>query len=287
MDIRDFTYETTNEDEKLRFFVEQCQPAEVDVSSIKRMTYRKIARQKARRRHQWMAVAAAACVVLAFGLGFLLRGHYEPAIQKQVAVAPKVEQQMLTLHVPQGETRTVTLADGTVITAGSRTRITYPKEFTGTDRPVEIDGEAFFEVAHDKQHPFIVHANGFDVTVLGTKFNVNSYKGATAEVALLEGAVQISNESGTLRLRPNQVATISNGHIQSLQECQAEDYTSWQKGYINLNGETMPRILQRLNRYYGTNLICSRDADTTRQFYGKLILQKDIHSVVGSLNGQR
>lgn len=283
MDIREYRYDDSEEDKRLRFFVEECQPKAADVPSIKQKAYRKIAREKAmaRRRRLLWAASAAAGIVLLLGITHIYRHSHVPVIHQIVAMG-QGSGQTDTLTVPQGQTRTVTLADGTKVTANSRTRIIYPATFTGSERQVEIDGQAYFEVAHDEHHPFVVKANGFDVRVLGTKFDINSYSDAKAEVALVEGSVQISSSTGTLRMRPNQIVTLRNGGIVGMQETDAAAYTGWRKGYIYLNGETMPQIIRRLNDYYGTSIrYDGHDGD--RQFYGKLLLQRDVNAVISSL----
>lgn len=286
MDIREYIYDGSEEDKRLQFFVEECQPGDVDVSSIKQMAYRKIAHEKTRmrrRRLMWVASAAAGLVVL-LGISYIYRHSHVPGLHQIVAMG-QGSAVMDTLTVPQGQMRTVTLADGTKITANSRTRIIYPTAFNGDSRRVEIDGQAYFEVAHDKRHPFIVEANGFEVKVLGTKFDVNSYKGARSEVALVEGSVQITSSTSSLRMKPNQVVTLHDGDIVGMREADAAASTGWRKGYIYLNGETMPQIIRRLNDYYGTSIRYD-GTSPDRQFYGKLLLQKDVNAVLRSLKNQ-
>lgn len=285
MDIRDYKYGGTEEDRKLEFFVNECQPRAVDTASIKRKTYMKIAREKAERRKRriWIAVsAAAACiaVVLTFGYVYIKDTGVE-GIQDMAAVK-RPQTEYVTETVPVGERHTILLADGTKIVANSRTRITYPKTFSGDTREVSVEGQAYFEVAHDAGHPFVVSMNDFRVQVLGTKFDVNSYKGMRSEVVLVEGSVKISTPEDNLKMTPNQLVVLNGAEIISVKDVDASLYTSWRNGYINLNGESMPRIIERLNSYYGTNIKYD-GRQRGRRFYGKLVLQEDIHDVMESL----
>ena len=96
---------------------------------------------------------------------------------------------------PFGMLSTITLPDGSKVILNAGTTITYPNAFVSKNREVEINGEAFFEVAHDAEHPFIVKANQINVEVLGTQFNVKAYEEDDwIEVSLSEGKVEVQSK---------------------------------------------------------------------------------------------
>jgi transmembrane sensor len=101
----------------------------------------------------------------------------------------------------------IVLSDGSVVTLNSETTLRYPAEFSGTTREVYLDGEAFFDVAKDHKHPFIVHAGKMNVRVLGTAFNIKSYANdATSETTLIRGAIEVTmadRPSDRIILKPN------------------------------------------------------------------------------------
>lgn len=284
MDIKDYKYDITEEDKKLEFLENECQPREIDIESIKRKTYDKIAKAKAqrRRRRLWISLsAAAACVAVLLSFGYIYIDTGEVTV-KRVLAQVKKPVEYVTETVPVGERHTIILSDGTKIIANSRTKIVYPKTFDGDTREVKVEGQAYFEVTHDEDHPFIVNMNDFRVQVLGTKFDVNSYAGVRSEVVLVEGSVKISTGKQELKMKPNQLVSLTGSDIVSVKTVDASQYISWRNGFINLNGESMPRIIERLNNYYGTSVKYD-GKQRGRRFYGKLVLQDNISKVMESL----
>nr|WP_286083552.1 FecR family protein [Parabacteroides goldsteinii] len=99
-----------------------------------------------------------------------------------------------TITVPAGQRINITLADGTNVWLNARTTIQYPITFNEKERLVKLDGEAYFDVTKDKSKPFIVQTNNYNVEVLGTKFDVDSYSETEIfETTLMEGSVRISS----------------------------------------------------------------------------------------------
>ncbi len=136
----------------------------------------------------------------------------------QIIYFGKVQDQEVvynTLKVPYGKRFKLQLSDGTVVSLNSGTTLKYPEQFgLNGKRNVYLTGEAFFEVAKDKTHPFIVHANKVEVEVLGTKFNVSAYpENPTVNSTLIEGSIQMAeaeNKSNAVLIAPNQMATWQN-----------------------------------------------------------------------------
>lgn len=111
------------------------------------------------------------------------------------------------VSVPFGEKRVVSLADGTTLHLNSGSRLTYPAVFSGSNRIVFMDGEAYLDVARDPEHPFVIKSPGLDIKVLGTSFNFKNFAHEhTAELLLLEGSVEANvsrqNETRLVRLKP-------------------------------------------------------------------------------------
>ncbi len=121
------------------------------------------------------------------------------------------------LHVPAGQRIKLTLQDGTTVWLNSHTTLTYPAIFDKKERRVAIDGEAFFIVAQDKHKPFIVSSQGIETKVLGTQFNICSYrKNNDVRTSLIEGSLQIyftGKENESIILSPNEQISIKNGTI--------------------------------------------------------------------------
>lgn len=150
-----------------------------------------------------------------------------------------------------------------MLNAGSR--LTYPKEFSGEKREVQLSGQAFFEVTPDKTHPFVVKTQKMDVTVLGTSFEVFSYDGdEEGETVLLTGKVKVevleSNQQkgGSYVLKPNEKLTYSKTDGISLTTIDADAYSSWRQGKrMSFKNETLEMILERLEKWYGQKIECA------------------------------
>lgn len=158
----------------------------------------------------------------------------------------------------------VKLADGTKVILGAGSRLTYPNDFSGTKREVKLSGQAFFKVAHDKEHPFVVKTKMMDVTALGTSFEVFSYDNdSQAETILLEGKVkvEIPNEDSkvvsTYILNPNEKLAYNNKGGVNLTKHNADTYSYWRLGrQMSFKNETLEMIMSRLEKWYGAKIEC-------------------------------
>lgn len=131
------------------------------------------------------AAAAAICALIAGGAFYR---HLNPSPSPSVFTDQKRE-----VAVKPGAKSRLLLPDGTIVWLNSDSKLTYNSQFTGSFREVALEGEAFFDVAKNPAHPFIVHTRGIDVRVLGTSFDVKSYpREATFEATLIRGKIEVS-----------------------------------------------------------------------------------------------
>lgn len=188
----------------------------------------------------------------------------------------------LQLVVPYGKRSTLTLSDGTAVWINSGTTVIYPRCFKNR-RELFINGEAYLEVAKDTAKPFVVHARKFDVTVLGTSFNVHSFEGeATASVVLVEGAVEVATEKHTSKLSPNE-GVFYDSHALEIREVDTYSYICWRDGFIRLENEPLDVILGKLARYY--RLEFTHDSVIAGETYaGKLNLADSIEDILQNLS---
>jgi ferric-dicitrate binding protein FerR (iron transport regulator) len=159
----------------------------------------------------------------------------------------------MSLFVPAGQRVSLTLSDGTTVWLNARTRLTYPTAFVGDQRRVSVEGEAFFEVAEDKDKPFIVSVGGMEVKVLGTTFNVYSYSDEPlSRVSLLEGSVLVRNKISPdmeVALRPQEEVIFQN-RTMTIGKIQNNDYFLWKEGVYSFENETLNNILKKIELYY-------------------------------------
>ncbi len=120
-----------------------------------------------------------------------------------------------TAATPRGGQFQLILSDGTKVWLNAASSIRYPVVFKGNERRVELTGEAYFEVAHNKEKPFRVVSNGQTVEVLGTHFNINAYSNEnTVRTTLLEGSVRVSTGSKNQLIKPGEQVQLKNGDFQ-------------------------------------------------------------------------
>lgn len=172
------------------------------------------------------------------------------------AVISKTEQvSYATLHVPNGGIYNLTLPDGSKVVLNSGSAITYPLRFDDSIRLVKLIGEAYFEVAKDKKHPFKVENAGQILTVLGTHFNIKSYPNEVTETTLLEGKVALSSNLTNAKaiLKPGQQSKFDNDRFET-KNVNAEEAIAWSKNLFVFNHMTLSQIFKELERYYNVEI---------------------------------
>lgn len=199
-------------------------------------------------------------------------------------VETDLEKEFNQLIVPYGKRSTLNLSDGSKLWLNAGSRIVYPIKFASDKREIFVDGEAYLEVFHDANRPFIVKTNQMDIKVLGTSFNVTAYKNdKLSSVVLVSGSVQIKvNDKQNTRLEPNKMFLFSEGVVQ-IKEVNVSDYTLWKEGLYSFDNESLTTILERLVRYYGKKIHYTPDIGTLK-CSGKLDMQDNLEVVLDGLN---
>ena len=167
-----------------------------------------------------------------------------------------------TLTVPYGKRFEIQLSDGTNVHLNAGTSLKYPVKFIkGENRQVFLNGEAFFDVTSDKNHPFIVNAESLNVEVFGTEFNVSAYpEDSTTDVVLVEGSVGLYNENETLKDGVTIVPGTKGSHEKkqnniSTEKVNIEIYTQWMQGGLVFRNSTFENISKKLERHYNVKII--------------------------------
>ena len=155
-----------------------------------------------------------------------------------------------TIIIPRGGEFRLELADGTQVWLNSESKLTYPVQFTGKTREVEMEGEVCFDVAKNAEQPFIVRTGDASIKVLGTLFNVEAYAdNGRITTTLVEGKVEIQSGNERRELLPDRQAVITEKGIQ-VKEVHARDYISWLSGEFNFTETSLEEIMQKLSRWY-------------------------------------
>ena len=161
-----------------------------------------------------------------------------------------------TVATPNGGQWMLTLADGTNVWLNATSSITYPSSFSGNERVVSLTGEAYFEVAKDKVHPFIVKTDKQEVKVLGTHFNINSYENEPyTKTTLLEGSVAVSEkENGNKLLLSPGEAAFNNGRSLKMLVVNADADVSWKNGYFTFKKADLKMVMRQFSRWYNVEI---------------------------------
>jgi len=193
-----------------------------------------------------------------------------------------------TLVVPYGKRTQITLADGSKVWLNSGTKLVYPATITAGKREVYVDGEAIFDVTHMDGKPFYVKTKDFEIKVLGTVFNVSTYReDENTSAVLAEGKIEITSNNNTL-LR-SEKKTISPGtrvvfdkQNETFQTYQVntDNFLSWRDGYLILEKEQLKNILKKISRYYNVEIDLQNPQIGEETFSGNLNLRKTPEEVL-------
>ncbi len=187
-------------------------------------------------------------------------------------------------YAPDGQISEFTLSDGTRIWLNAGTHIKVPENFTAKNRHIFMEGEAFFEVKKDPSHPFYVKTNDLDIKVLGTSFNVSSYKAdKNSEVTLIEGSVGIRNSSGKglAKLIPGQQLVYEKETGKKIKrEIDVSPYEAWRDGKMVFKNESLKEISEKLERWFDVDIIFADQLISEIKFTGTILKNKPLGQVL-------
>lgn len=233
--------------------------------SLLRVVLRRVARY---------GLEAAAVLLVGLGAGRLF-------LENRVA---EWSQRMTSLEVPAGQSLSLKLEDGSMVWLNSGSRLEYPLVFARGVRRVKIDGEAFFEVAHDPRHPFVVETFACDVEVLGTRFDVTAREAeGDFAASLLEGSVKVTNrlsDGECCVLRPRESVTLVGGHLRR-EPLEDPDEFLWTRGLIGIKGLEFPELMARFEKCFGVRIVIARDRMPDIDYnHGKIRISDGIDSAL-------
>ena len=187
-----------------------------------------------------------------------------------------------TLSTPRGGQYNITLVDGTKVWLNSSSSLRFPTYFKESERIVELSGEAYFEVAPDRDKPFKVNINEVEVKVLGTHFNIMAYKDEKAiKTTLLEGSVAISKFTETVFLTPGQQAQIGRNGIGIIKNADTDQAIAWKNGFFNFDGSDIETTMRQIARWYDVEIIY--EGKITEHFNGTILRNASIEKVLKML----
>ncbi len=191
-----------------------------------------------------------------------------------------------TLTVPYGKRFEINLSDGTKVHLNAGTSLKYPVNFiNGKSRQVFLKGEAFFDVAKDKKHPFVVNADQLNVEVLGTQFNFSSYpEDVETDVVLVEGSVNLytpSDKNNQVLLKPGFKGSYSKSAVGQIltKPVITSIYTSWVDGELMFRNITFGNILKKMERHYNV-VIINKNTQLTHEKFNASFRNEPIEKIL-------
>lgn len=209
-----------------------------------------------------------------------------------------------SISTPNGGKYEVFLPDGTIVSLNAGTTITFPTSFDGLkERKVKLNGEAYFQVAHNKSVPFKVELNTHEIEVLGTRFNANNYADEPAVITtLLEGSIKIFAAHGPSNMKksnvtliPGQQALLMNGKL-IVKDVDAKSSIDWKYNIFSFNEATLEEAMRQIARWYDVKVeykgkipkehitgYISRDVQLSKT----MLMLKEISDMKYTLNGKK
>jgi len=184
---------------------------------------------------------------------------------------------------PRGGQYQLVLTDGTKVWLNAASSLRFPTAFSGESRTVQLEGEAYFEVAKNVKMPFVVTTKKMNVDVLGTHFNVSAYDDEEeVSTTLLEGSVSLTVDAKKAILKPGEQAVIGKSQKLQLTKVNVEDAIAWKNGYFVFDNENIQSIMRKVSRWYDVSVVYKGNIDQ-KEFGGTVSRFNSVSSVLKSL----
>jgi transmembrane sensor len=189
-----------------------------------------------------------------------------------------------TLSTNRGETYMLILPDKSKVWMNAASTLTYPTTLKVHGvRRVKLEGEAYFEITKDREHPFVVEAKGQEVEVLGTHFNVNAYSDEPSKTTtLLEGMVKVTSDQNQLTLKPGEQASY-NGQSITKSATNVENAIDWKRGEFNLDHLNFKIAMRKIARWYNVEVIYNFSVPEDMEIGGWVSRTEQLSSVLKSM----
>lgn len=188
--------------------------------------------------------------------------------------------------VDKGSKSKTTLPDGTEVWLNSETKLKVSRNFGKKDRRVKLEGEAFFDVAHNKAKPFIVETSALDVKVHGTSFNLSSYPKEETRVALFKGSVELLSANGqSVMMKPDELMSYSaeTGKFILLNETLENEY-AWRDSRFIFKNEKFEQIVSRLERVFNVDISVMNRKVLSKKFTGDFVQNESLPEMLGIMS---
>ena len=268
-------------------------------SHDKEMAWQQIQRH-IRRRHRLMVwrrcCSAAACIAVLITMGWWYASTHATAPADQISATALVPARQMSRHqarvtvshaqchvaVPMGASYSKQLTDGTRIVINADTRLTYPETFEAHRREVALMGEAYFEVAHKADAPFVVTTPAGSIEVLGTHFNVMADADRTT-VTLAEGSVRLRFGHREFTMQPGEQACITASGDIDVRTVNTRNYTSWSTGTYDFSDTPLSEITRQLSLWYGVSIHIDSPEVAASRYTGVIARSESLQQAIDLL----
>lgn len=189
------------------------------------------------------------------------------------------------IEVPRGSEYWIVLPDGTRVWLNAATELKYPVAFHAKERRVYLKGEAYFEVAPDKNRPFYVETEEVKIRVLGTVFDVNTHYTRGVRTVLVEGAVALEwGDQKEIRMKPRELADFDRTTTEvTLKEVDVTSYISWKEGYFVFEDEPLEEIMHTLSLWYDKEFLFVGKRSRALHFSGHIKRYERIETILSAI----
>lgn len=235
---------------------------------------------KAKARRSFLKIAAIVSLLI-----------ISSAILYKVSLPILDRQKIIVVKTNEGQRRTVTLADGSIVRMNANSSLSFPEKFAADIREIALTGEAFFEVEKDPSRPFVVTSGNIETTVLGTEFNIRAYRDADIDVTVTEGKVKVTRSEDPLPhateglvLIPGQQALFSiKDKSLTRQEVNVKHYIAWQEKELDFESTPFREVLKILERTYQTKIELTPGSSKEECLVKARFRNKDLESILKGL----
>ena len=243
--------------------------------------------KKLKRRKHFILTSAAAVAIIFIALSI---PYFK--MNKQAEILNNLSENINVneINVPNGQSISIKLADGTIVWLNSGSKLIYPAEFSLKNRIVKLIGEGFFEVEHNKKSPFIVMTGAVKTKVLGTKFNIKAYPNESKRISLLEGGIEVSTDNNKeiiQLLEPDLQVEISLAGVVTKTRVNTFVISQWTQGELFFDNESLDNIVATLKRKYNVQIFLTNDNYKNMVLNSRIKHDTSLEDVLKVLKGTR
>lgn len=234
----------------------------------------------------WRVAAVLIPFFVMLGAGIYFGWQKSNDVDNNIAL---VADNTFTVEAVEGVQKDVILSDSSKVWVNSGSKVIYPKTFKGNKREVFLEGEAYFDIASDKQKPFIVNTSELHVRVLGTKFNVDEEQGDYTRITLYEGSVEVTDGTNSKTLVPNQMLTYEHTTGTMTVENIAE-LRDWRSDTVQANDKTLSELFVMIGNYYDVEIVFANGEITDGEIFsigfGKDLTVEKVIQSLSAISGE-